>query len=68
MTITWLIAPDNFGPIRSTSRPLTTRNSAPISVGVATISPFSAGVSISVLAIIGASGPNSTHTMKARSK
>ena len=68
MTISWLIAPDNLGPIRSTSRPLTTRSSAPASVGVATISPFSAGVSASVWLIIGASGPSSTQTMKARSK
>jgi hypothetical protein len=68
MTITWLMAPDRFGPMRSTSRPLTTRSTAPASVGVATINPFCAGVRASAADIAGASGPSSTHTMKARSK
>ena len=68
ITITWLIAPARFGPIRSTSSPLTTRRIALASVGVATISPFSAALRCNVLAISGASGPSSTQTMKARSK
>ena len=68
MTINWLIAPARFGPIRSTSRPLTTRRIAPASVGTATITPFCAGVRPRLAEICGASGPSRTQTMKARSK
>ena len=68
MTMTWLIVPVIFWPMRSTRKPLTSRSTAPASVGTATTKPFWAGLSIICLAMIGASGPIRFHTMKARSK
>ena len=66
--ITWFIAPALFAPIRSANRPLTILRTAPASVGMATMSPFSAELRSRLLAITGPSGPSNTHTMNAASK
>ncbi len=68
MTTSWLSVPVVFWPIRSTSTPLTSRRTAPASVGTATIRPFCAGSSPSSAEMIGASGPSMTQTMNETSK
>ncbi len=65
----WLIVPVRLRPDAGrTSNPLTSRSTAPASVGTATIRPFCAGSRPSCGAMIGASGPSITHTMNETSK
>jgi hypothetical protein len=57
-----------FGPIWSTSTPLTKRRKAPANRGTATMNPFCAGFRCRSLEIATPSGPRITQTMKLRSK
>jgi hypothetical protein len=68
ITITWPMTPASFGPSRSTSKPNTTRSSAPARTGSATMNPFCTGVSARSAEIWTASAPSSTQTMKLMSK
>jgi len=60
--------PTRLLPIRSLSRPTTTRVSEPLSSGIATTSPFCAGVRCTLSAMKIPSAPSSTQSMKLRSK